>query len=93
MKQQYSAYQINAFMSISPTEQCACPAQLCGSIVDLRELHDYEFNCISDGAIGHKVHEAISKAAEQAHAILENCLTSVLEIEGIDPHMAPVSKV
>jgi hypothetical protein len=85
MRQQFSSLQINRVMTQSLDYQCACPAQVCGAIVDLRELYDYQANCIADTATDRKMHEAIAAAASQAHEVLEDCLKQVLDMEGWNP--------
>lgn len=85
MKQQFTSQQINRVMTQSLDYQCACPAQVCGAIVDLREVYDYQSNCIASTVTDVKMHEAIAAAASQAHEILESCLKQVLDMEGWDP--------
>jgi hypothetical protein len=85
MKEHFSASQINRVMSQSLDYECACPAQVCGAIVDLRDLYQYQSKCMRDTDNDLRMHEAIAQATEQAHEILENCLREVLRIEGWDP--------
>jgi hypothetical protein len=65
--------------------QCACPAQVCRAIFELRELHDYQLNCGNDSANDEAVHSTIADATERAHAVMEECLSAVLQLEGWDP--------
>lgn len=65
--------------------QCACPAQVCRAIFELRELHDYQRNCGNDTQNDVAVHSSIADATERAHAVMEECLTKVLSLEGWDP--------
>lgn len=65
--------------------QCACPSQLCRVILALRELAQYERDCLDRTATDVKVHYAIEKAAEACEAIMNACLAEVLELEGWDP--------
>lgn len=62
--------------------QCACPAQICKAIGQMRELHKYQQECLVDQNTDRLVHERIALAAEKAHAELEQCLADVLRLEG-----------
>lgn len=84
MKQQYSAAQLSQVIDQALVYQCACPAQVCSTLLELRELHDYQMNCANTSDTDRRVHEAIAAAAERAHAEVERCLTDVLAIEGWD---------
>ena len=64
--------------------QCACPAQVCRAIFELRELHEYQMNCANDSVNDELVHMTIAQATERAHELMEDCLTSILDIEGWD---------
>lgn len=84
MKEQFSPNQISKVIDQALVYQCACPAQVCRTIFELRELHEYQMNCANDTANDIKVHGAIARAAEQAHELMENCLREILAIEGWD---------
>lgn len=84
MKQQFSASQVSKVIDQALMYQCACPAQVCKSIFDLRELFDYQMNCASDDINNALVHHTIAAAAEVSHEIMEECLKKILEIEGWD---------
>ncbi len=84
MKEQFNASQISKVIDQSLIYQCACPAQVCRAIFELRELYEYQVNCANDTANDKLVHGTIALATEQAHVIMEACLTQVLEIEGWD---------
>lgn len=62
--------------------QCACPAQVCKAIGQMRELHKYQQACLNESAVDRVVHERIATAAAAAHAELERCLEEVLKLEG-----------
>ncbi|MBX3735307.1 MAG: hypothetical protein KF715_01340 [Candidatus Didemnitutus sp.] len=62
--------------------QCACPAQVCKAIGQMRELHKYQQECLIDQGADRSVHERIALAAAKAHAELEQCLADVLRLEG-----------
>lgn len=85
MQETYSAAQLSKVIDQSLVYQCACPAQVCRALFELRELYDYQMNCANDTANDRLVHEAIAAAAAQSHELMEQCLTRVLEIEGWDP--------
>lgn len=85
MNEHFSASQINRVMSQSLDYECACPAQVCGAIVDLRDLYQYQKKCMRDTVNDLRVHESIAHATAQAHEILETCLKEVLGLEGWDP--------
>lgn len=85
MKERFAAAQVSRVLDQALVYQCACPAQVCRSIFELRELHAYQENC-ADNATGEAlaVHATIAETAEQAHAAMEDCLARVLAIEGWD---------
>lgn len=85
LKQQFSSAQINKILGQSLDYQCACPAQVCSALVDLRELYEYQANCLRDTETDHKMHESIAHGAAIAHAALEACLQDILVMEGWDP--------
>ena len=85
MQEKYHAAQLSKVIDQALVYQCACPAQVCRAIFELRELYDYQMNCANDTANDRLVHEAIATAAEKSHEVMEQCLTKVLEIEGWDP--------
>lgn len=85
MQERYQADQISKVLDQALIYQCACPAQVCRTIFELRELYDYQHNCANDTANDRLVHDTIAAATEQAHAMMESCLAQVLEIEGWDP--------
>lgn len=84
MKEQFNASQISKIIDQSLIFQCACPAQVCKAIFELRELYEYQMNCANDAANDERVHGSIALATEKAHAIMETCLSQILEIEGWD---------
>lgn len=84
MKEQFSPSQISKVIDQALVYQCACPAQVCRTIFELRELHEYQINCANDTKNDREVHNAIALAADQAHQLMENCLREILAIEGWD---------
>ncbi len=63
---------------------CACPAQVAQNIRNLRALFDYQKNCLTDPKNDPTVHEEIAKAAQAAHALMEDCMDKILDIEKWD---------
>ena len=84
MQEKYNAAQISKVIDQSMVYQCACPAQVCRTIFELRELFEYQMNCANNSVNDRLVHETIAAATAQAHATMEECLSKVLEIEGWD---------
>lgn len=84
MNKRFDSAQVSKVIDQALIYQCACPAQVCRAIYDLRELHEYQMNCANSTENDRRVHSAIALAAEKAHEIMEACLDSVLEIEGWD---------
>ena len=82
MKEQFNATQISKVIDQALVYQCACPAQVCKAIFELRELFDYQMNCASDTKNDILVHKTIAAAAEVSHEIMEECLKKILQIEG-----------
>ena len=85
LNQKFTSTQLDKIMSESLDYQCACPAQVCGAIIDLRELYEYQANCLKDSETDHKMHESIASGVAISHAALEACLQEILELEGWDP--------
>jgi hypothetical protein len=84
MQEEFNPSQISKVIDQALVYQCACPAQVCKTIFELRELYDYQQNCANDTANDKLVHDTIAKAAEEAHRIMEVCLKEILAIEGWD---------
>ena len=84
MKEKFNAAQISKVIDQSLIYQCACPAQVCRAIFELRELYEYQMNCTNDSANDERVHSTIAMATEKAHVVMEECLSEILEIEGWD---------
>ena len=82
MQQRFDAGQLSKVLDQALIYQCACPAQVCRAIFELRDLYEYQLNCAADTANDRAVHDAIAKSTERAHDAMEDCLARVLEIEG-----------
>jgi hypothetical protein len=63
---------------------CACPAQVAEAMRRLRELHRYQQQCLTQPANDATVHQAIAASTVQAHALLQDCLDQVLDLEKWD---------
>lgn len=64
--------------------QCACPAQVCVAICEIRDLHTFQVKCLDETETDKAIHMRIKEAAEESHLALEKCLTDVLNLEGWD---------
>ena len=84
MKEQFNPAQLSKVIDQALVYQCACPAQVCRAIFELRELYEYQINCASDSVNDELVHKTIAAATERAHEQMEECLKKILEIEGWD---------
>jgi hypothetical protein len=81
----YSAEDISRIIDQALVYQCACPAQVATTLLELRDLYDYQVKCReSDDDNNGRVHDAIAEATAEAHARMESCLDEVLEAEGWD---------
>lgn len=84
MKSQFSDQQLSHIIDQSLIYQCACPAQVAKHLIGLRDLYEYQQNCINQTATDKAVHQCIAAHAKRAHAALEECLREVLVIEQWD---------
>jgi hypothetical protein len=84
MKMRFSSVQVSKIIDQALVYQCACPAQVATTILELRDLHDYQLKCRADAGGDNGVHDAIARATEEAHARFETCLDEVLAQEGWD---------
>jgi hypothetical protein len=84
LEARYSADDISRIIDQALVYQCACPAQLATTLLELRDLYDYQMKCREDDDTDGRVHDAIAAATAEAHERMERCLDHVLEIEGWD---------
>lgn len=82
MKNKFSTRDLSIVIDQALIYQCACPAQVCNSLIELRELYDYQINCIEQSEVDKQVHKTIAESTAKAHAELEICLEKVLHLEG-----------
>lgn len=80
----YSSTQLQLILDQAGIYMCACPAQLAAQMVELRTLHQYQMNCMSEMPDMADSHRTIADAVFRAHALLEEALDRVLDIEGWD---------
>ena len=85
MKEKYNASQVSKVIDQALVYQCACPAQVCRAIFELRELHEYQIGellhrelCDANGdevaiELGPLVGGAISQIGWVIHEFLRWC--------------------
>lgn len=84
MDERFDAAQVSKVLDQALAYQCACPAQVCRTIFELRELYEYQRDCADATDTDREVHGAIAAATAAAHAVMEDCLARVLALEGWD---------
>jgi hypothetical protein len=62
--------------------QCACPAQVAEQVLRLRRLHAYQSECIDSQPGNDTIHRLIADTARDTHQRMEQCLDTLLDIEG-----------
>jgi hypothetical protein len=63
---------------------CACPAQVADTLRKTRDLYRYQINCLESPGNESLVHKTIAETAIATHALLEDCMDKILEIENWD---------
>ncbi|OIQ00745.1 MAG: hypothetical protein AUK35_02565 [Zetaproteobacteria bacterium CG2_30_46_52] len=81
---QWTDAQVSTIIDQSLIYQCACPAQVCKEIIGLRQIYAYQKGCINQTDTDELVHQRIADDVAKAHAIMEDCLHAILELEGWD---------
>ena len=84
MDRSYSDEQLLRIIDQAMIYQCACPAQVASVMRELRRVDTYQQACLNLSGTDKQVHQRISEDVRKAHAIMENCLESVLLLEGWD---------
>ncbi len=84
MEMKYSNEAITKIMEQSMIYQCACPAQVCRNINELRSLFAYQAGCLNLTDTDLAVHQRIVEAVKVSHAEMERCLEDILRMEGWD---------
>ena len=73
----YSSTQLQLILDQAGIYMCACPAQLAAQMMELRTLHQYQMNCMSEMPDMADSHRTIADAVFRAHALLEEALDRV----------------
>ncbi|MFN4326966.1 MAG: hypothetical protein ACK4FP_13900 [Azonexus sp.] len=84
LQQRFTDEQLHQIVEEASIYMCACPGQVANELRQLRHLIRYQRDCITEGKTLSLVHQTIAAAGREAHAVMENCLDRVLEIEGWD---------
>ena len=84
LNKQFSEAQLARILEQSVIYACACPAQVCKTIFQNRELFAYQTNCLNSTHTDAAVHQTIADCIRRTHAELEICLEDVLKLEGWD---------
>lgn len=84
LQQRFSDLQLEQIIEEAAIYMCACPGQVAVQLRSLRSLFRYQNQCELEPANDAVVHQTIAEATLQAHALMEECLDRVLEIEGWD---------
>lgn len=84
LQSKFSDNDLESIVEEAAIYMCTCPGQVASEVRSLRNLIRYQRDCIHSGNPLHKVHQTIATSAAEAHALMENCLLQVLEIEGWD---------
>lgn len=82
MQEIYTSTQLKQVLDQAVIYQCACPAQVSRLILNLRELFAYQLNCIDEDRSDEKTHQAIARAVERSHAVMQSCLNEIFDIQG-----------
>lgn len=84
LQQRFSDLQLEQIVEEAAIYMCACPGQVAVELRNLRSLYRYQNSCEQDPANDNNVHRLIADATLRAHALMEECMDKVLEIEGWD---------
>lgn len=82
--QQFTDRELEQIVEEAALYMCACPGQVAAEIRTLRHLIRYQRDCQSGPGTMGEVHATIAEAGLAAHALMEDCLNRVLEMEGWD---------
>ena len=84
LQKRFTEQQLERIIDEATIYMCACPAQVVSQMLELRKLQQYQLDCISASSVPPDTHRCIAQAAQGAHALLEDALDEVLQIEGWD---------
>ena len=80
----FSQQALTTILDQSIMYQCACPAQVCALVNQLRALYDYQANCLNSTDTDRAVHQHIADTVSASHAQVEKCLEDILRLENWD---------
>ena len=83
-EERYTDTELGSIIEQGMIYMCACPAQVAEEVRRLRALLKYQQNCLVDPSNDSAVHTAIAKSTIQAHAVLQDCLDTVIALEKWD---------
>ena len=81
---QYTQRQLAQIAKHAAEVECECPQHLSVLVSSLTRFEDYSAECESRNAQDAALHSYLFSTAAQARNLLENALTRVIEMEGID---------
>ena len=84
LEQQFSDEKLRHILEQSIVYSCACPAQVCKSLLQERELFAYQAKCLNTTGTDAAVHRTIAESVQVTHREMEKCLVEVLKLEGWD---------
>lgn len=84
LQQRFTDGELEQLIEEATIYMCACPGQVAVQLRSLRELFRYQNRCEASPEHDPRVHRAIAESTQQAHAMMEDCMDRVLEIEGWD---------
>ena len=80
----YTDAELGKVVEQSMIYMCACPAQVADSVRKLRELYRYQLRCIANPENDKLVHVQIAESTIESHAIMQDCLDKIIEMESWD---------
>jgi hypothetical protein len=84
LEQKFSDEMLLNIIDASVIYMCACPAQVAKELIDMRNLYNYQLNCISNGPLNTEVHQLIADTVRANHLRMEEVLDQILTIEKWD---------
>jgi hypothetical protein len=84
LEKKFDDNMIHTIIDASLIYMCACPAQVAKVILDLRQLYNYQQNCLSNGPLNTDVHELIATTVAENHQLMESTLDRILTLENWD---------
>ena len=84
LKNRFDDEELERIIEEAAIYMCACPGQVANQIRQLRQVIRYQRDCLTEAKTPNLVHHTIEARSREAHALMEDCLDQVLEIEGWD---------